>query len=217
MVAVQRHAREHRLRPTGRDSAGADGVADDLVVGLGVDVALVDRHPDAALVALGLGLAEAGDLVGLAVAVRILERDEEAPGRGRAIGVVLAAPGVGVEHPAGTERQVAQMAEVVGEDRGAEAGRQGDAPVVAAASRRGVMRGGLVGGGRVRGIGRHARGGQGRPQGEAEAPCAESGFRCHGAAPVRAAFEGARQCGRGPRGSMRKGLGSLSFRAGSRR
>ena len=104
MIAGQRHAGHDDLRLAGRHDAvcGRSGVADDLVVHFGVDVVLVEsrcrcrpRCPR----------REAGpkriDLVGLAVALGVLQRDQEAAGGRRVVAVVAAAPGVDVDDPAG--------------------------------------------------------------------------------------------------------------------
>ncbi len=147
MVAAERHARKDHLGLAGGNPAArAERVADDLVVGLGVDEALVDGDAGAARVALSRRLAEAGDLVRLAVAVGVLQRDQEAARRGRLAHVIGAAPGVDVEGAAGGEGHVAHVAEIVGEHRGAEAGGQDDAAAVAGAGAFGGPAGGGPGG-----------------------------------------------------------------------
>ena len=68
------------------------------------------------------GGAEADDLVGLTVALGILQSDQKAAGRGRVVVVVAAAPGIGIDNPIRRHRKVSGMAEFVGENRGTETG-----------------------------------------------------------------------------------------------
>ena len=109
-----------------------------------------------------LGRAEANLLVGGAVVVVVLQRDEEAAGMDRVGLVVPAAPRVEVERPVGGDDHLARVADMVGEDGGAEALRQGDPGIVAGAlagirRTRGVF--GPCGSGRgERQDGRHGRG-----------------------------------------------------------
>ena len=73
------------------------------------------------------------DHVGSAVARIILERNKKAAGRRLVVLIIAAAPGVEVEHAVRAEYHLASMAEIVGENRGAKAGRQRDAAVIAGA------------------------------------------------------------------------------------
>ena len=110
----------------------------------GVNGALVERDAGAAGRALRHAVAETLDHVGLAVALDILQRDQKAAGRRRVVMKIAAAPGVDIEHAVRRDRHVADMAEIVGEHRGAEAGRKRDAAIVAGASiGRSILRRGL--------------------------------------------------------------------------
>src|SRR5580704_9961906 len=70
-------------------------------------------------------------------AVRLIRdrgfRIKKAAGRRLVILIIAAAPGVEVEHAVRAEYHLASMAEIVGKNRGAKAGRQRDAAVIAGA------------------------------------------------------------------------------------
>jgi len=65
--------------------------------------------------------AEPFNDVGVAVAMRVFQRDDEAARWNGAVIVVDAAPRVDIERSIRRERHLAGMANIVGEDRGAEA------------------------------------------------------------------------------------------------
>jgi hypothetical protein len=75
------------------------------------------------MIALLDGVAEAGSDISLAVAVEVLQGDEESPWWGRVVAVVSAAPGIDIDHAVRGYHQVACMADMVGEDCCAEACR----------------------------------------------------------------------------------------------
>ena len=64
------------------------------------------------------------------VAFGVLQGDQKPARRGRVVVVVETAPGVGVDDPVGSYREVPGMAELVCEDGGAEARRERDAAVI---------------------------------------------------------------------------------------
>jgi hypothetical protein len=107
MIAGDRHAGNDDLRFAARHHlAILQRVGDDLVVGLGVELALVDVDAGAAVVALGRRGAETFDLVGLAVVVGVLQSDEEPVRPRRFVAFVIsAAPGVDVERAVRGDRQ----------------------------------------------------------------------------------------------------------------
>ena len=112
------------------DAVGRQGVTHDAVIGLGVDVAVIDRDAGAAVVTLREGRAEAHDVIGLAAVLGVLQGDQQAARGRRIVVVVPATPGVGIDDSVRCDHHVADVAEVVGEDGGAEARGQGDAAAV---------------------------------------------------------------------------------------
>ena len=102
-----------------------------------IEPVLVKGDARAAIGPLRGGGAEAGDHIGFAVALFVLQGDEEAAGRRRVIAVIAPAPGVDVDDAVRRDDEMARMADLVGENRRAEAGRQREAGVVADAGGRG--------------------------------------------------------------------------------
>ena len=136
VVAGERQPGYHRLRGRRRgDAARRQGVSHDAVVGLGIDVVLVDRDAGSARVAIRLGWAEADHVVRLTVALGALKCDQEAARRGRVVVVVPATPGVDIDHAIRRHREVPGMTELVGENGGAEPRRERDAAIVVRAGR----------------------------------------------------------------------------------
>jgi hypothetical protein len=152
MVAGEGKPGDDSLWFAGRDDAVlAQRVAYDAIVHLGVEGTLVKGDAGATVIALLDSVAEAGGDIGLAVAVDVLQSHEESPRRRRIVAVIAAAPGVDVDHAVRGHRQMAGMADMVGEHGRAEPFRQRDAAIVAGAGFR-LHR--LVG--LVRGNGRRA-------------------------------------------------------------
>ena len=135
MVARCRQAGHDRFGPGfRRDLAVFKRVADDAVVALREDRALVETDAGAAMASGGCRLAEAFDDVGVAVAFRILQRDQKPARRRRIVLVIDAAPGVcDIDDAVGRRDELAGVADVIGEDRRAEAARQDDPRRFAAA------------------------------------------------------------------------------------
>jgi hypothetical protein len=79
-------------------------------------------------------VAEALDLVGMAVTLRVLERDQKTAGWHFIVVIVRAAPGVHVQNAVGAEGHLPRVAEIVGEHRRAKTGRQRDAAIVGGAA-----------------------------------------------------------------------------------
>ena len=137
MIAGQRQAGHHGLRRRGRSDTGRrQGIAHDAVVGLGIDIVFIDCDSGAARVAIRLGRAETGNVVGLAVMFSALQGDQERIGPRGVAAIVTAAPGVGIDYTVRRYGKVPDVTEIVGEYGGAKAGRQGDAAIVARARRR---------------------------------------------------------------------------------
>ena len=87
----------------------------------------------ATIVAVGMGRPEARLLVRPAVGIVVLQRDEKAARMHLLVLVVGAAPCVDIERSVRPHDHLAGVADIVGEDGGAEALRQGEAAVVAGA------------------------------------------------------------------------------------
>jgi hypothetical protein len=86
MVAGQGQSRYHGLWCCGRlDPARRQLIAHDAIVGLGVEIAIVDRDTGTPRVAFSLGWAKADDFVGAAVAGRVLQSNQKAAGGGGAL------------------------------------------------------------------------------------------------------------------------------------
>ncbi len=134
VIAGERQAGHYDLRLFARhDAVRRQGVADDLVVLLGIEAVFVDADTGAAGRSLRHAVAETLDPIGVAVALGVFERHQEAAGRRLVVMIIAAAPGVDVERAVGTEHHLAGVAEIVGENGCAEAGRQGDAASVGGA------------------------------------------------------------------------------------
>ena len=142
MVAGERQPRNDDLGRAGRrDRARRQGVADDAVVGLREQRAVIncDSRP-AGIAALG-SRAEANDLVGAAAAGRVLQRQQEAAVRRLGVlgvGVIAAAPGVDVDHAVRGNDHMPGVADIVGEHGGAESGRQRNPAIVSRAGAPGI-------------------------------------------------------------------------------
>jgi hypothetical protein len=123
MIAGERQSRDNDLRIfLRRDAVGRQRIADDLVVLFSVEAVLVDANAGAAGRALRDAVAEALDLVGMAVTLRVLERDQKTAGWHFIVVIVRAAPGVHVQNAVGAEGHLPRVAEV-GEHRRAKTGR----------------------------------------------------------------------------------------------
>ena len=135
MIPGERQSRDNDLRIfLRRDAVGRQRIADDLVVLFGVEAVLVDANAGAAGRALRDVVAEALDLVGVAVTLRVLERDQKTAGRDFVVVIIGAAPGVHIKDTVGAEGHLPRVAQIVGEHRCAKAGRQRDAAVVGGAA-----------------------------------------------------------------------------------
>jgi hypothetical protein len=95
-------------------------VAHDLVVELGINGVLVKGDSRAAGGAFGGPLTETHDDVGMPCTLRIFERQKEAARRRRVVVVVTAAPTIGIHRPVGSDGQMPDMPQIVGEHRRAE-------------------------------------------------------------------------------------------------
>ncbi len=137
MIAGQRQPGDHDLGCSGRcDRAGRQRVAHDAIVHLGVEPVFVKRDAGAAMTAGRDAVAETRIDVRASVSVGVLQRDQEAAARWRVVAVVTATPGVDIDHPVRRHHQMAGVADLVGEDGGAEPGRERDAAIVAGAAGR---------------------------------------------------------------------------------
>lgn len=124
MVAGQWQSRNDRFGTARRrDRVVRQFVADDTIVRLRVEAAVIERDAGPAVSALREGSAEADRGIRLAVAVVILQGHEEAARRRRVVAVVAAAPGVDVDHPVRSDDEVPGVADVVGDYGRAEPGR----------------------------------------------------------------------------------------------
>ena len=163
VIAAQRQAGHHHLGLAGRhDAVLGQGISDDLVVLLGVDIPLVQADASAALGAVRSGVTEPGNLVGLAGLCGVLERDEEAVGLG--LRIRPAGPAVDIDHAIGGHRQMTDRSEVIGEHGGAESRRQGDSAIVAGTRGLGGRRAGVgrIGAGQQSAAAQQSPGRQGR-------------------------------------------------------
>jgi hypothetical protein len=134
-IAGERQPRDDDLRTfLRRDAIGRQRIADDLVVLFGVEAVLVDANAGAAGRALRDAVAEPLDLVGMAVTLRVLERDQKTAGRHLVVVIVGAAPGVHIQNTVGAEGHLPCVAEIVGEHRRTKARRQRDAAIAAGAA-----------------------------------------------------------------------------------
>src|ERR1700681_2342103 len=122
MVAGSGQAGDDRLASAlWGDFVRGNRIAHDAVVDLGVDHAVVEDEAGAAVSAARDRFAEPFDDVGAPAAMRVLQRDDKATRWNGAVIVVDAAPGVDVERSVRGDRHLAGVADIVGEDRGAEA------------------------------------------------------------------------------------------------
>ena len=134
VVAGQRQAGDNNLRGFRRhDRVALQRIADDLVILFRVKPAIIKVDAGAPGGALRHAWPKTLDHVGSAVAGVVLERNKKAAGRRLVILIIAAAPGVEVEHAVRAEYHLASMAEIVGKNRGAKAGRQRDPAVIAGA------------------------------------------------------------------------------------
>ena len=141
MIAGERQAGDDGFRlALGYDLIVSQRVADDAIVDLGEETALVEADAGAAMAAGRDGLAEAGDHVGMSVALGVPERDQKTARRRFIVLIIDAAPGVDVDGAVRRDGEMAGMAEIVGEDRRAEAGGQGNAATIARAAPRLLLR-----------------------------------------------------------------------------
>src|SRR5436305_15313859 len=100
MIAGQWQPRHDGLRRPGRvDPARRELVADDAIVRLGMEVAVVDGEAGSSRVALRLGWTEPDDVVGPAVPLGVLQGNQKRAGWGRVVVVIAPAPGVDVDDP----------------------------------------------------------------------------------------------------------------------
>ena len=83
MIAGQRQSRDDGLRRSGRlDPIRRQLIAYDAIVGLGIDVAVVDGDAGSSRVTLCLGRTKADYFIGPAVALGILQGKKNPPGGG---------------------------------------------------------------------------------------------------------------------------------------
>jgi hypothetical protein len=140
VIAGQRQAGDDDFRwRCGHDVAVVEPVADDAIVLLDVEGTAVNADTGAARGTVLDAGTEAADDVGLAVALRVPERDDEAAGRQHLVRVVAAAPRVDVDGAVRRHGEMAGVAEMIREHGGAEAGWQRQAGV-AGRARRGTGR-----------------------------------------------------------------------------
>ncbi len=134
VAAGQRQAGDDDLRiARGRDriGIGRQHVADDLVVLLGIDGAVIVGDAGAAGRAFRHAGSEPLDHIGMADALE----GHQKPARRRLVEVIeTAAPGVDIEHAVRRDRHVADVADIVGEYGGAKSRRQREAAVIAGAA-----------------------------------------------------------------------------------
>ena len=124
MIAAQRQSGHDRHRgPIRHDRAGRKRIAQDLVIDLGVQRPVVEADAGTARAAAFHGLTEALVNVGSARPGGVLQRHEEAARMGRIVAVVAAGPRIDIDDPIRGDNHVASMADAVGEDGRAEAGR----------------------------------------------------------------------------------------------
>ena len=93
----------------------------------------MDANAGAAGRAMRDAVAEPLDLVGMAVTLRVLERDQKTAGWHFIVVIVRAAPGVHVQNAVGAEGHLPRVAEIVGEHGCTKARRQRDAAIVSGA------------------------------------------------------------------------------------
>ena len=147
MIAGQRQPGQDGLRRSGRlDPARRQLVAHDAIVGLGVKVAFVDGDSGSSCVALRLGWTKADDLIGPAIAFGILQRYQKSARWRRVVVEIATAPGIGVDDPVRSYREMPGMAQLVREDSCAKTWRQCDAAIIRGAGVRCRRRRRLAGG-----------------------------------------------------------------------
>jgi hypothetical protein len=107
---------------------------------LDIERAMPQGEAIPAMAALRFHRAKAFGHIGHAIAIAVLERDDQpAAGRGRRIAEIAPGPAVDIKRAIGRESHVARMAQIVGKDRGAKAGRQGEPAIVTGACRPGRL------------------------------------------------------------------------------
>ena len=135
VIAGQRQIGDHDCRRLCRHSrVRRQGIAEDFVVLLGVDGALVEGYARTTGSALPLAVTETLDHVGTPVPLAILERHEEAAVGWSVVSVIAAAPRIDVEDAIGRNDHVADVSEIVGEDRRAKPGWERYAAVIGRAA-----------------------------------------------------------------------------------
>ncbi|BDV35279.1 hypothetical protein [Methylocystis iwaonis] len=137
MVAGNRQAGDHYFGlGFRRDLAGRQRVTDNAVAFFRINGAVIEADAGAARAAALRRLAEALDNIRCAVAVLILKRNEEAAlMRLSPLPVIAPAPCIDVNDAVVGDGDVAGVADLIGEDRGAETRGQRYAGVAAGAGR----------------------------------------------------------------------------------
>src|SRR5262245_6819536 len=134
MIATLRQTGEHSFRFALRHGiALRQRKAQHIIILLGIERAVVQRNAGTARGLLWHASTEALHHFRLAIAILVLQRDEESPIRYFVETEVLATPGVHIHRAIGAHRHVPRVTDVVGEDRGAEARRQRQPTTVALA------------------------------------------------------------------------------------
>jgi hypothetical protein len=82
------------------------------------------------------------DDVRFAASRRVLQRQQKPTGWRRTVAEVAATPGVCVDNIVAADREMSDVAEIIGKDSGAESGREGNAGIPACAFRGGGARAG---------------------------------------------------------------------------
>src|SRR3954469_15343682 len=123
VLAVGGEAVEHDLRAAAGQPVATDLIAEDSRAFLDEEAVSVEGYACAASCACLRGLPEPANVVGLAIAVGVPQRDDEAAGGRRLVAEIFSAPGVGEDRPIRPDRQMAGVANPVGEYCCAEARR----------------------------------------------------------------------------------------------
>ena len=141
MIAGERKAGDDGLRLAfGYDLIISQGIADDAIVALSEEAAVVEADAGAAMPPSCDALAEPGDHIGMSVAPGVPKRDQKTARRRFVVVKIDTAPGVDIDGAVGRDGELAGMAEIVGEDGGAETGGQGNAATIARAAPRLLLR-----------------------------------------------------------------------------
>jgi hypothetical protein len=131
MVATERQPRNDGLRRIGRHRAGfRQPEADDAVIHLGIERAVIECDAGSSGRALRRSFAEAADDIGLAVAIGVFQGDQEPARRRLVVTVIEAAPRVDINDAIAGRRHVPGVTQVLGKDGGAESWRQGNARIL---------------------------------------------------------------------------------------